>query len=138
MEKGYGELLRLLSNLAKSGCALPTDAAPETADIKEGMTYDAKSTIAEKIASAIAPAVGQLIAKYAGDNDAEINAVMLCDDLADIYYDLRNGLDLYARGESHLADAIWHWRVHYEFHWGPHLFRALKTVHAIRYGLYLE
>ena len=62
---------------------------------------------------------------------------MFWDDLADIYRDLHNGLVLWNRGRPNAqAQAAWQWRFDYEMHWGEHLFRAMLTVHEIRYTLH--
>jgi hypothetical protein len=59
---------------------------------------------------------------------------MLWDDLADLYRDLQNGLDLCLRGRpADVEGAVWWWRFNYEIHWGEHLFRALQSVYEIRY-----
>jgi Domain of unknown function (DUF5063) len=50
----------------------------------------------------------------------------LADDIADIYQDLREGLDL---SQAQAAEAIWTWRFHYYFHWGRHALDALRTIH---------
>lgn len=63
-------------------------------------------------------------------------AEMLWDDLADIYRDLHDGLALWkmATVDSRIA-ASWEWRYNYDIHWGEHLFRAMLTIHEIRYQL---
>ena len=50
------------------------------------------------------------------------------DDLADIYRDLRAGLDLYRAGL--LPNAVWEWRFHFEVHWGAHALGCLVALHA--------
>jgi hypothetical protein len=61
---------------------------------------------------------------------------MLWDDLADIYRDLKDGLNLWD-SNTHDAqrEASWKWRTNYEIHWGTHLARATQTIHEIRYRL---
>lgn len=52
----------------------------------------------------------------------------ICDDLADIYKDIKEGLWYF---EQHrVADAAFHWRMHFGFHWGRHLTSALKALHC--------
>jgi hypothetical protein len=54
------------------------------------------------------------------------------DDLADIYGDLKNALDLYRRGgEAGQRKAVWHWRFTFLFHWGDHLVDALRALHRV-------
>jgi len=64
---------------------------------------------------------------------------MLFDDLTDIYRELRDGLALWKEATPDAqAEAAWQWRFNYEIHWGEHLFRAMLTVHEIRYQLHYE
>jgi hypothetical protein len=73
-----------------------------------------------------------------GEYDAN-RAEALWDDLADIYRDLRSGLALWRTGAlDGRAEASWQWRWCYENHWGEHLFRAMLTVHEIRYQLFRD
>lgn len=51
----------------------------------------------------------------------------LADDLADIYRDLRGGLDLCENG--HVEYAIWNWRFSFNAHWGQHAVSALQALH---------
>lgn len=52
----------------------------------------------------------------------------ICDDLADIYLDLKEGLDLYQQGE--VDTAVFSWRITFGFHWGRHLTGALNALHC--------
>ena len=55
----------------------------------------------------------------------------LADDLADIYCDLRRGLDLWETADPALRrEILWRWRFDYESHWGQHAVDALRTVYA--------
>lgn len=56
----------------------------------------------------------------------------LMDDLADIYVDLREGIDLLAAGYA--SDALWHWRFNHDSHWGDHAVGALGALHRIAIG----
>ena len=67
------------------------------------------------------------------DYREEVDRVyMLFDDLADLYDDLRTGLEI-ARiaPERPEHEAVFHWLVQAEYHWGPHLYKALLTVQDI-------
>lgn len=52
----------------------------------------------------------------------------LADDLADIYRDLKEGLELYEGG--HVAEALWEWSKSFNTHWGRHASSALHALHA--------
>lgn len=136
----YTGLLRLLSSLAKSGELLPLDFPDQTArDLNDVARIDHRGwqTIAEEISQALGPAVNDLIVYHGDDTESAARAWMFYDDLADIYRDLRHGLDLFVCGDPiHCAAAAWEWRFSYESHWGAHLFRALTTVHEVRFLLH--
>ena len=135
----FTTLLQLLSNLAKSGVALPFDMAERDVEDIERIDHARWQVIAAGINEVTGAACATLTNECTNDEEAQLRASMLWDDLADIYRDLRHGLDLYALGDpEHVAEAIWQWRFSYENHWGAHLFRALMTVHEIRYRLFLE
>lgn len=105
----------------------------------ERLDHAAWQVLSVEISQAISGAYPGLMNEHADDLEEQTRALMLWDDLTDIYLDLRHGLDLYAVGDpDHIAEAFWQWRSGYENHWGRHLFRALMTVHEIRYRLYLD
>ena len=52
----------------------------------------------------------------------------LADDLADIYRDIKQGLELYEEG--HVNEALWEWNQNFNIHWGRHATSALHALHA--------
>ena len=60
----------------------------------------------------------------------------LADDLADIYRDLKEGLELYEEG--HVTEAIWEWSQRFNTHWGRHASSALHALHAYAADEYIE
>ncbi|MCU1509464.1 MAG: hypothetical protein JWQ12_1729 [Glaciihabitans sp.] len=52
----------------------------------------------------------------------------LADALADIWRDLRNGLDSLSRGVSP-EEVTWDWRFTFKTHWGSHAVDALRAIH---------
>lgn len=52
----------------------------------------------------------------------------LADDLADIYRDLKDGMNFWAAGN--VVEAVWYWRQHFGFHWGRHLADAVHALHT--------
>jgi hypothetical protein len=52
----------------------------------------------------------------------------LADDLADIWRDVKSGLQLYDSGSP--ESAAWHWSFHYSYHWGHHATGALYALQA--------
>ena len=63
------------------------------------------------------------------DNEAIHGA--LADDFADIYRDLKEGLNLSETDQALPEDNIWHWRLGYYSHWGKHTIDALRTIHFL-------
>jgi hypothetical protein len=55
----------------------------------------------------------------------------LADDFADIYRDLKEGLNVGEAHQARPADNIWHWRFGYYSHWGKHAIDALRTIHFL-------
>jgi hypothetical protein len=55
----------------------------------------------------------------------------LADDFADIYRDLKEGLNLSEALQALPEDNIWHWRLGYYSHWGKHAIDALRTIHFL-------
>jgi len=53
----------------------------------------------------------------------------LADDLADIYLEIKIGLDPFYAGRK--EESICHWRVSFVIHWGDHLVDALRFLHRI-------
>jgi hypothetical protein len=52
----------------------------------------------------------------------------IADDLADIYFDLKQGL-LYM-DDGHPFQAVFHWTFMYGVHWGRHATTALRVLHC--------
>ena len=135
----FTTLLGLLASLAKSGAAIPFDMADRDVKDVERIDHAGAQAIAGDLSALTGAASAKLMSEHAGSPESQQRVFMLWDDLADIYLDLRHGLDLYSRGDAdHLAEAVWQWRFGFENHWGEHLFRALMTIHEIRYRLYME
>ena len=65
------------------------------------------------------------------DPTKDMDAILgsLADDLADIYFDLKEGLALHESGESEPDQVIWEWRFSFDIHWGEHALSALRTIH---------
>ncbi len=53
----------------------------------------------------------------------------LADDLADIYYDVKQGLELYAKAAD---DAVHFWKRSYRLHWGQHLVDAERHLFSLK------
>jgi hypothetical protein len=60
------------------------------------------------------------------DMDSELGLGDLCDDLLDIWQDLRRGLEEWRAGRP--AQALWEWRFGFDHHWGRHAGGARKAL----------
>lgn len=63
-----------------------------------------------------------------GEGAEEVSLGSLADDLADIWRDLRAGLDA-LEGGSQWQDVAWEWRFGLQTHWGRHAVEALRALH---------
>jgi hypothetical protein len=62
----------------------------------------------------------------------EIISRSLSEDLADIYQDIRDFLELYRNGtEEIMNDAMWECRMNFESYWGEKVLRASLSLHRI-------
>jgi hypothetical protein len=68
-----------------------------------------------------------------GDAHADMSG-SLADDLADIYYDVKTGLELYDAGDDTAPadDAVHHWKRSYRLHWGQHLVDAERHLYSLK------
>jgi Domain of unknown function (DUF5063) len=64
-----------------------------------------------------------------GGNESEHPGGSLADDLADIYGEVKEGLNHLAAGESEI-EVVWQWRDTFWGHWGQHAVGALLVIHA--------
>jgi hypothetical protein len=56
----------------------------------------------------------------------------LADDLADIYRDLKPGLEAVAERRGRIPKfVVWEWRFGFFSHWGHHAINAMRTIHAL-------
>lgn len=55
----------------------------------------------------------------------------LADDIADIYFDLKEGFGLRQKHQIQPEKSIWCWRFGFYSHWGKHAMDALRTIHSI-------
>lgn len=53
----------------------------------------------------------------------------LSDDLANIYTELKTGVQLFKDNE--VNEALWHWKFGFDSHWGFHTVDALRALHYV-------
>ena len=59
--------------------------------------------------------------------DGECSLGDLCDDILDVWSDLRRGLLYWDAGRR--DEAAWEWQWHFQIHWGAHVADALGVLH---------
>lgn len=62
------------------------------------------------------------------ESDAIVGS--LADDIADIYRDLKKGLQLKEEHSCQPEQALWEWRFLFSTHWGKHAIDALQAIHS--------
>jgi hypothetical protein len=71
--------------------------------------------------------------------DREAISGSLVHDLASIYWDLKDALELYRTGdELGVREAIWDWSFGRKHHWGCHAIHALPVIHSLIHHHYDE
>ncbi|MFP4107288.1 MAG: DUF5063 domain-containing protein [Phycisphaerae bacterium] len=139
-EEPYHDLHRMLSKMAATAVDIPWGQSPEGSRSVDRPGYDGWQDLMGKLAEAFEPELEQAKRLERDDVDPDLAHRMftLADDIADIYNDLRYGLQLYwLDNEAAVDDAAWQWRWSYESHWGEHMFRALQSMHEMIYGPYI-
>jgi hypothetical protein len=62
------------------------------------------------------------------ESDKEGTYTDIIEDLADTYQDVIEGLNIYKSGQK--EQAVCHWQMTFEFHWGRHVLAAMKALHC--------
>jgi hypothetical protein len=62
------------------------------------------------------------------ESDSELVFTDLSEGVTDIYQDVAEGLKLYKVGEE--EQALCHWQMTFEYHWGRHCLSAMKALHT--------
>jgi len=116
---------RLLARLYAAGLYLPDvtlDDYPEAPEI----STDARHAMFKSFATLPFQYYREVFNPSIESSDEPVTGD-LADDFADIYVDLKSGLDLFEQGFE-LA-AVWTWRMLLGIHWGRHATSALRALH---------
>ena len=62
------------------------------------------------------------------DSDSDTVFTDIVEDLTDIYQDVAEGKKLYDEGQH--ENALCHWQMTFEYHWGRHCLGAMKALHT--------
>jgi hypothetical protein len=134
----------LLAELYVVGFALPIkpesayeddeDVAPET-QVSKAAAVAQHTARWNSIHTALGKQIGarwnsyqEVFDPYAEPPEAPVTG-FLADDLADIFLDLEDGEELWARGNFDAA--VWEWRFGFESHWGEHVTGALRAIRTL-------
>ena len=120
-EERHAEALRLLSRLLAAATDLPKHVAGTNAEVDQ--------VEAPKFDLGTVDFYYEVFDPYVRD---KLVIGSLSDDLADVYVDLREGMDLLKGG--YVTDALWQWRFNYEHHWGDHAADAVRALHRVITG----
>lgn len=70
--------------------------------------------------------------EYDVSSESEEMSGSLADDLADMYFELKRGLNLYQSDRENQEHALKIWQIGYLLHWGQHLVDAQKHLFSLR------
>ena len=125
--------MRVLPELYEAGLRLPIpDLDPDAADLPDTarLTHEQWKEVFDQIQVALDVDYYWTITPFDFSGAERVELVgIVADDLADIYRDMKEGLDLLAAGESE-NDVVWEWRYGFCSHWGKHAVDALRIIHA--------
>ena len=120
------ELAQLLPRLQAAVVALQT--AEESQPLAACVDPDARFELFSRLARRLGDLDGYRLEYDDLHQDALVTG-SLADDLTDIYFDLREGLNWVARADPDHAASVW--RHSYRVHWGQHLVDANRHLYAI-------
>jgi hypothetical protein len=116
--------IRLIAELYAAALSLPgTEPTSETAP---SLSQEQRNSIRHRLKSFPFQYYWEVFEPIA---DAPHNAVCadITDDLAGIYFDVKEGLLAYPTDEQ---GAVWYWTISFGFHWGRHATSALRALHS--------
>jgi hypothetical protein len=128
-EQLLADLVRVLPVLYEAALRLPSPDV-ESAELPEAaLTHEQWKEVVDRLRVVLGDADRYWTIVPFGEDGREVLAGSLADDLADIYRDVKEGLDLAAAGESE-NEVVWEWRFGFWTHWGRHAVEALRVIHA--------
>jgi Domain of unknown function (DUF5063) len=130
----FAALVRVLLELYVAALELPKPAGEPAGLPEERVTHEQWKEVFDRLQAALgASDVYWTVPCWDGEEDASLGT--LADDLADIYRDVKEGLELAASGASEEV-VLDQWRDSFWMHWGEHAVEALRVIHARlkRYG----
>ncbi|MCW2857395.1 MAG: hypothetical protein JWR52_3010 [Marmoricola sp.] len=127
-----GHVRRELADLLPAGLRLPDVDANNVAYEPESVSSDRW----RRVFGALQAGLGDrdyyvTNLQVYGEEARDLGTGSLADDLADVWRDLREGLDALTTN-ARWDDVAWEWRFGLDVHWGKHAVEALRAIHEIR------
>ncbi|MFY9587044.1 MAG: DUF5063 domain-containing protein [Actinomycetota bacterium] len=117
-----------LANAYASAVALPA-VGPATMKPLPRMSHDEWAALYDELRAALGAHDSYAVVLGEGDRES-IVAASLADDLAEIYQELRSGLDASTSGAPP-EDVLFEWRTAFEIHWASHAVGALGALRRV-------
>ena len=114
-----------LATVYASAARLP-DVGPATDQAITGMTTEEWASLFEELRGFLGDLDTYWVV-FDARNQSSVVAASLADDLADVYRELRAGLDA-SRSGAPPEDVLFEWRTSFEIHWAAHALGALGAI----------
>ena len=120
------ELLILLSEMFNSALLLPICESEEVDEDIERLSRDEWTTIHKKFTPLPFQYYNEIFDPHDFDDKEPVTGDFH-DDLADIYRDIKPGVNLYKKGFIH--EAAFEWKSSFGYHWGEHILSAMRAIY---------
>lgn len=130
----HGHLLAIASAESRLDYGGDDEDFPESAaDELHERAHKSSNEIERHLRELVRPEAEKIDIDDHDDRELRYRANILSLDLAELYADLLEGLLIYDYDHLWAVEkAVWTWKFGYH-HWGEHLYRALWTIHSIRW-----
>jgi hypothetical protein len=124
VEREVETAIRLLLELVARALDLPDADIEDAEDEPDRADDDAIAQVRRRLAVLPVGLYGTLDPEDVAGDQHLVGDVL--DDLADVWRDVRQGLDAFRAGKRDLA--CWTWKFSFENHWGEHAVEALRVL----------
>jgi hypothetical protein len=124
------QLAEHLVGLYAAGMRLPFPGGDDDFDAPASMTSEEWQELYQRLGSKLGNVAFYSVMFDPYELGATPVTGSLADDAADIYRDLRVGLNV-IESEGGLDNAVWEWRFGFDNHWGKHAAEALLALHSL-------
>ncbi|MBN8732574.1 MAG: DUF5063 domain-containing protein [Acidobacteria bacterium] len=115
------------------------EVEPASGVLLEDIDHQTSTAVRENLARRIAQDSYWMVGEPLESEPPEPVVGLLSDDLADIWRDLKPGVEAIGGGTPDLIpDVVWHWRFSFETHWGHHAVSAIGALHALCSGAFAD